>query len=411
MNPSKHSLTVLGQLFKLIPRNLIPRLANEHGVSKRSRRFTPTSHVLALMFGQLAHAISLNDICDCLRNHRGALWGIRSAVAPSRNALSNANRERNADMAEALFWEGLGHLNGMCPSFGLQGRKYCGIPRRFKRTISVVDSTTLKLVANCLDWAQHRRRKAAAKMHLRLDLHSFLPEFVLVKSASTNDLVQSYEVCAGLKAGEIVIFDKAYVGYEHLYSLTGRGVFWVTRAKDNTQYEVVGQHSKAKNNIVRDVIIRLTDPKTARKHPSTLRLVDALVEVDNELRLMSFITNNTEWAGSSICDLYKSRWGIEVFFKEMKQTLQIADFMGYSENAVRWQIWTALLVYILLRFVAWQSHWKHSFTRLFTVLRGVLWSCVEIFSVLDCCGTARGAPRMRAAPEQCYLPGIAPSPG
>jgi hypothetical protein len=106
--------------------------------------------------------------------------------------------------------------------------------------------------------------------------------------------------------------------------------------------------------------------------------------------------------------LYKSRWGIEVFFKEIKQTLQIADFMGYSENAVRWQIWIALLVYVLLRFIAWQSHWKHSFTRLFTVIRGVLWSCLDLFSLLDCCGTARGAPRMRAAPDQCYLPGFAP---
>src|SRR4030043_443142 len=153
MNPSKHSLTVLGQIFKLIPRNLIPRLANEHGVAKRSRRFTPTSHILALMFAQLAHAISLNDICDCLGYHAGALWSIREAVWPSRNALSNANRVRNADMAESLFWSVVDELKGICPSFSLQGRRYCGIPRRFKRVISVVDSTTLKLVANCLDWA------------------------------------------------------------------------------------------------------------------------------------------------------------------------------------------------------------------------------------------------------------------
>ena len=411
MNPSRHSLAVLGQLFKLIPRNLIPRLANEFGVSKRSRRFTPTSHVLALMFGQVAHAISLNDICDCLRYHSGAVWGMRQAVAPSRNALSNANRVRNADMAESLFWNVLGGLKRMCPGFGVQGRRYCGIPRRFKRAINVVDSTTLRLVANCLDWAKHRRRKAAAKMHLRLDLHSFLPKFVLVKSASTNDLAQSYEVCAGLRAGEIAVFDKAYVGYEHLCALTQRGVFWVTRAKDNTYYKVVGQHSESTGDTIRDVIIRLKDPKTSRKYPSTLRLVEAMLEVDGQPRQMSFITNNTRWAASSICDLYKSRWGIEVFFKEMKQTLQIADFMGYSENAVRWQIWIALLVYILLRFIAWQSHWKHSFTRLFTVIRGVLWSCVDIFSVLECCGTARGAPRMRAAPEQCYLPGLVPSTG
>jgi hypothetical protein len=409
MNPSKHSLTVLAQILKLIPRNVIPKLANEYGVSKKSRSFTPTSHVLALMHAQLSHSISLNDVCDCLGNHRGALSSMREAVAPSRNTLSHANRVRNADMAEALFWNVLGELNRICPKFAWQGRQYCGIPRRFKRVINVVDSSTIKLMANCLDWAKHRRRKAAAKMHLRLDLQSFLPQYVLVKSARTNDLAQSYEVCAGVRAGEIVVFDKAYVGYEHLYTLTERGVFWVTRARENTQYEVVGQHSEPKGQIVRDVYIKLRDSKTSQKYPERLRLVEAIVEVDGKLRQMVFLTNNMDWAASSICDLYKSRWGIEVFFKEIKQTLQLADFMGYNENAVRWQIWIALLVYVLLRFISWQGKWKHSFTRLFTLLRGVLWSCVDMFSVLECCGTARGAPRIRAAPEQCYLPGLSPN--
>src|ERR1039458_4672124 len=116
MNPSKHSLTVLAQLFKLVPRNLVPKLAKEHGVSKRSRSFTPTSHVLALMHAQLSHSISLNDTCDCLRNHSGALSSMREAVAPSRNALSNANRVRNADMAEALFWIVLDRVQAMCLS-------------------------------------------------------------------------------------------------------------------------------------------------------------------------------------------------------------------------------------------------------------------------------------------------------
>jgi hypothetical protein len=173
-------------------------------------------------------------------------------------------------------------------------------------------------------------------------------------------------------------------------------------------YEITGQHSEPGGNIIRDVYIKLRDFKTSRKYPATLRLVEAIVEIDNKPRLMVFITNNMQWAPSSICDLYKSRWGIEVFFKEIKQTLQLADFMGYNENAVRWQIWIALLVYILLRFVAWQGRWKHTFTRLFTVLRGVLWSSVDLFSVLDCCGTAHGATRIRAVPEQCYLPGFSP---
>ncbi len=314
-------------------------------------------------------------------------------------------------MAEALFWSVFDELKRMCPSFGVQSRHYGGIPRRFKRVINVVDSSTIQLMANCLDWAKHRRRKAAAKMHLRLDLHSFLPEFAVVKSAGTNDLAESYELCAGVRSGEIVVFDKAYIGFEHLNTLDERGVFWVSRAKENMRYEVVGQHSEPGGNTIRDVCIKLTDFRSSRNYPRMLRLVEAIVEIDNKPRSMVFITNNMQWAPSSICDLYKSRWGIEVFFKEMKQTLQLADFMGYSENAVRWQIWTALLVYVLLRFVAWQGHWKHTFTRLFTLVRGALWKCVDLFSLIESYGTAHGATRIRAAPEQCYLPGFSPGPG
>jgi hypothetical protein len=401
-------MTVLAQIFKLIPRNLIPKLANEHGVDKQSRSFSPASHVVALIFGQLSHAIGLNDICDTLRNHIGALFTIRGAVPPSRNGFSHANRNRDADMAEALFWSVLRHLEGVCPGFRMNGRRYCAFPRRFNRIINVVDSTTIKLIANCLDWAKHRRRKAAAKMHLRLDLRSFLPKFALVKSAGTNDAKEAREVCAGIGAGEIVVFDKAYVDFRHLHDLELRGVFWVTRAKDNMQYEVVGQHSRPSGNIIRDVEIRLEGTNTSKWYPKTLRMIEAMVEVDGKLKRMIFITNNFEWSASSICDLYKARWSIEVFFKEIKQTLQLADFMGNNESAVRWQIWTALLTYVLLRFIAWQSKWDHSFVRLFTALRGVLWSCLDMFSVLACCGTADPPVRMRAAPDQCYLPGLAP---
>jgi hypothetical protein len=401
-------MTVLAQIFKLIPRNLIPKLANEHGVDKQSRSFSPASHVVALIFGQLSHAIGLNDICDTLRNHIGALFTIRGAVPPSRNGFSHANRNRDADMAEALFWSVLRHLEGVCPGFRMNGRRYCAFPRRFNRIINVVDSTTIKLIANCLDWAKHRRRKAAAKMHLRLDLRSFLPKFALVKSAGTNDAKEAREVCAGIGAGEIVVFDKAYVDFRHLHDLELRGVFWVTRAKDNMQYEVVGQHSRPSGNIIRDVEIRLEGTNTSKWYPKTLRMIEAMVEVDGKLKRMIFITNNFEWSASSICDLYKARWSIEVFFKEIKQTLQLADFMVNNESAVRWQIWTALLTYVLLRFIAWQSKWDHSFVRLFTALRGVLWSCLDMFSVLACCGTADPPVRMRAAPDQCYLPGLAP---
>ena len=407
MKPAKSTMTVLKQVVDLIPAYLVPKLARKHGVDKKSRSFTPWSHVVSLVHAQLAHSLSLNDVCDDLRTHSGALSTLRGATPPSRNGLSHASRTRNADMAEELFWKTLGHLQSQAPAFGM-GRKYVGFPRRFKRVINVVDSTTIKLVANCMDWAKHRRRKAAAKCHMRLDLQTFLPRFALVKAASTHDSTEAAELCADIRAGEVVVFDKAYVDFAHLYRLSKRDVFWVTRAKDNMAYEIVGQRTAPSGPILLDATIRLTVDKSRRDHPELMRLIVAVVEVGGKETVMTFLTNNLEWAPSSICDLYKARWGIEVFFKQIKQTLQLADFLGHNEDAIRWQVWTALLTYVLLRFIAFQSGWTRSFSRLFTVLRAVLWDRLNMYSVLASCGTAPGSPPLHATPGQAYLPGFAP---
>ena len=184
--PTNHKFTILKQVMEEIPSYLVSKLSREHGVFKRCRTFSSWSHVVSMVFAQLSHALSLNDIRDCLHHHSGALATIRGATPPSRNGLSHANRVRNADMAEALFWETLSSIQRRFPKFGM-GRKYCGFPHRFKRIINVVDSSTIKLVANCIGWARHRHRKAAAKCHMRFDLQTFLPRFALVKSADSHD--------------------------------------------------------------------------------------------------------------------------------------------------------------------------------------------------------------------------------
>ena len=405
MKPAKAKYTMLYQICNLIPQGLVPRLARKHGVDKKSRSFSAWSHVVAMIHGQLAHSISLNDIADTLRNQAGSLATIRRAKPPSRNGLSHANIVRNANMAEELFWETLKHIQQSHPKFGL-GHKYSGLPRRFKRTIHAIDSTTIQLVANCMDWAKHRRRKAAAKCHMQLNLQTFLPSFAIVKAGNTHDSTEAKELCANLQDGEIALFDKAYVDFSHLWSLNQRGVFWVTRAKDNMRYRIVGQHRSPKGNIRQDVLIELEVDKSREAYPEALRLVEADVEVNGKIKTMIFITNNMTWSSSSICDLYKCRWGIEVFFKQIKQTLQLADFVGYSENAVRWQVWMAMLAYLLLRYISYLGEWTKSFRRLFTLLRGVLFNRLELYSVMECCGTARDGPRFVSAPGQAYLPGF-----
>jgi hypothetical protein len=258
-----------------------------------------------------------------------------------------------------------------------------------------------------MDWAKHRRRKAAAKCHVRLNLQTFLPQFAIVDTAGEHDNRRARELCAGVRAGEIVIFDKAYVDFAHLADLAMREVFWVTRAKDNLEFRVVRKLQRGRiGNILADDLIALTTPKSLKAYPNWMRRVIALVEVDGQWREMVFLTNNLEWSAQTIADLYRCRWSIEVFFKELKQTLQLADFLGHNANAVRWQVWTALLVYLLLRFSAFLGQWGHSFTRLFTLVRSALWQKLDLRSLLEIYGTAGGGGRFLGTPQQAYLPGL-----
>lgn len=401
--PARSNVVVLKQILNLIPRGLINRHARETGVEDKARTFTVLSHLSAMLFAQLSHAMGLNDVCDWLRLKAGALS--RFGVAPpSKNGLSNANKERDAEFVEKLFWSTLSHLQHSCPGFAA-GRKGKGLLRRFKVKIHAVDSTVMQLVANCMDWAKHRRRKAAAKMHLRLDLHSFLPSFAIVDTAGEHDNKRAREVCATILSGEIVIFDKAYVDFEHLSDLGVRGVWWVTRAKDNMKYRAVKNLTKGHENIVKDQIIALQG-----KHKGMeLRRVEAWVEVEEAWRIMVFITNNMQWSPRSVCDLYRRRWDIEVFFKQVKQSLKLGSFLGHSANAVRWQIYTALLVYVLLRYMAHLSEWGHSFTRLFAVTRSALWERIDLLRLLKSYGTASGRFKVIGALNTAWLPGFAPA--
>jgi len=396
--PTKHHTHVFHQVCKLIPVGLVGRLSEEHGVSRKCRRFSAWSHVVALLFSQLTHAVSLNDVCDVLRHRMPKLGAIRGAVAPSRNGFSHANRTRNSNMMEALFWQVLAGLQSQHPGFG-PSRRYAKLPRKIKRLVHAVDSSTIALVANCMDWAKHRRRKAAAKLHLRLNLQTFLPGFAVIEEASHHDSRRMGALCAGVQAGEIVVFDKAYVHFGHLFELAQRGVFWITRAKDNMACKVVKRVRNKAEGILADEEIELTGVKSGSLYPKRMRRIRALVEVNGEPVEMVFITNNLEWTARNVCDLYAARWAIEVFFKQIKQTLKLSDFLGHSKHAIRWQIWAALLLYLLLRFQGWAAQWPHSFTRLFALVRGLLWERFHLSELRRHYGTANEPWRMRAQPE------------
>lgn len=395
----------------MIPAGLVDRLALSHGA--KSRKFSATSHVVAHIYGQLTGCGSLNGICDAARLHASEWSSVRGAAPPCRNTFSNANRTRPAVLAEELYWEVFEHLAEICPGFG-EYKRHQGFLFRLKRRVFAIDSSTIKLVLNSFDWAKHRRRKAAAKLHMNLDVGTRLPAFAIVEDAAHHDSVRAAALTEGLRDGDVCVADRAYTDFTFLNELDKAGAFFVVRLKRNIQMKVArhlgapdGNPTKeAKTVVLADDEAQPAKAATAKKYEGRLRMVRARVEVDGKMTEMTFLTNNFDWSPRTVAELYRARWAVELFFKELKQTCQIHDFVGYNENAVKWQIWIGLLVHLLLRFLKHVAKWGLSFSRLAGVVRAAAWVRRYLPDILDLYGTASVQSRCVVAQRSPYIQGF-----
>ncbi len=222
INSTAGKVSILSQLCNHIPTFLLSKLVREHNSEKHARDFSHWSHVLALLFSKIIHSFGLNDLCDQMEIHFGSLAAIRGATPARRNTLSHASKVRPAALSEALFWGTLSHLPAQSPGFGR--RKFSGRLRKLNRAIEIMDSTVIELVANCMDWASHRRHKAAAKCHLRLNFENLLPSFAVIDTAREADNKRARDLTAGLKPGQVGIFDRGYVDLKHFAELSERKV-------------------------------------------------------------------------------------------------------------------------------------------------------------------------------------------
>ena len=387
--------TILRQIATLIPREFVKDAAEDNKVKWRT--FDPWSHLLTLVIVQLSRQESLNGICDVAKAIAYE-WDRAGLELPRRNTLSNANSKRNPKMAEDVFWKLLAHFKGIDPDFCSE--RYNGYLSRIRsHGIFLLDSSTIKLTLNCFDWARHRRQKAAAKLHMTMELSSRLPSFAIVEDAAHHDSTRAAACVAQLGEGDILVADRAYLDFRFFDDLSLRGVFFVVRKKSNMLFMVEkklkcpckGNPKRHVTQVLSDELVHPASKATAAKYTANggiLRRVTALVEVRGEMKKIVFLTNNTEWSARTIAELYKARWGIETFFKELKQTCQIHDFIGYSENAVKWQVWAGLIAHLLLRHIRHLAKWEHSFSRLSGVIRGCLWLKKRLLSLLELYGTA-----------------------
>lgn len=352
----KASCSMFSQILKLVPRVDFERLVQKTGAERGAKGLSSWSQFVAMLFCQLGRAHSLREIEGGLKSCEGKLSHL-GIEATARSSLSYANGHRPWQLFEHVFYELLERVRG---SVALP-RKF-----RFKNKLVSLDSTVIDLCLSMYDWAKFRRTKGAVKLHLVLDHDGYLPCFGVITDGGVHDVKVAQQL--SFAPGTVVVDDRGYNDYGLFGRWTAQGVFFVTRLKDNAQYEVVEAHAPPQNRgILCDQTIRLTGLGAQEKCPHLLRRVEAVREDTGET--LVFLTNHHKLGASTIAAIYKDRWSIELFFKALKQNLKIKTFVGTSPNAVKTQIWCALISMLLLRYLQLRSRFGWSLSNLVALLR------------------------------------------
>jgi Domain of unknown function (DUF4372)/Transposase DDE domain len=366
----KASCSMFSQILKLIPRIEFERIVRQTGAEYRCKGLSSWGQFVAMLFCQLGRAHSLREIEGGLKSCEGKLAHL-GIEAPARSSLSYANSHRPWQLAEKVFY-GL---------FEKVAAKVSGKHKfRFKNKLVSIDSTVIDLCLSMYDWAKFRRTKGAVKLHLVLDHDGYLPCFGLITEGKVHDVKAAHQI--GFAPDTIVVDDRGYNDYRLFAKWTDAQVFFVTRMKDNALFEVVDERQPPQNrNLLKDQTIRLTGVGAQQKCPHLLRRIEALREETGEV--LVFLTNHHGLGASTIAAIYKDRWQIELFFKALKQNCKIKTFVGTSPNAVKTQIWTALISMLLLRYLQLSSHFDWSLSNLVALLRMNLFTHRDLMAWLD----------------------------
>lgn len=361
---------MFSQILKLIPRTDFQRIVQQTGAEYRSKGLSSWSQFVAMLFCQLGRAHSLREIEGGLKSCEGKLVHLGIA-APARSSLSYANAHRPWELFEQVFY-------GLYERVAAQvagKRKF-----RFKNKLVSLDSTVIDLCLSLYDWAKFRRTKGAVKLHLVLDHDGYLPCFGVITDGKVQDVKVAHQLA--FAPGTVVVDDRGYNDYRLFAEWTKTGVFFVTRLKANAQFEVVEEREPPQHRrILKDQAIRLTGTGAQEKCPYRLRRIEAVREDTGDI--LVFLTNHHGLGASTIAAVYKDRWQIELFFKALKQNLKIKTFIGTSANAVKTQIWTALIAMLLLRYLQLTSRFGWSLANLVALLRMNLFTHRDLLAWLD----------------------------
>jgi Transposase DDE domain/Domain of unknown function (DUF4372) len=368
----KFTTSLFSQILQIVPRVSFLRLVYECGAERHAKGFSSWDQCVAMLFCQLAQSKSLREISDGLAVTCGKLSHLGLRAAPAKSTLSYANAHRPWQLYQNTFF----HLRDLCRSESPGKKKKF----RFKNKLLSLDSTTVDLCLSLFPWADFRQTKGAVKLHMLLDHDGYLPDFAVITDGKTTDVITARHFT--LPAGSIVAIDRGYCDFELFAQWTNSGVFFVTRLKGNAAYEVVENRLlPQRGSVLADQVIRFTGPKTSLKYPGLLRRV--VVWDEENQREIELLTNHLSFGATTVGKIYRDRWEIELFFKVLKQHLKIKTFVGTSPNALKTQIWTALIAVLLLKYLQFRSKCNLPLCRLVALLRLNLFSYRNLWDWLD----------------------------
>jgi len=361
--------SIFSQLLQLFPRLEFQSAVAATKAERHMRGFTCWGQFVSMLFCQLGRAHSLREITNGLRSCEGKLKHL-GIEAPKRSTLAYANEHRSWELYQKVFF----NLLETC-----RGQVKVKKPFRFKNKLVSLDSTTIDLCLSMYDWAKFRRAKGAVKLHLVLDHDGYLPSFGVVTDGKRHDVKVAHTL--RFDPGTIVVDDRGYNDYGLFGKWTEQGVYFVTRMKDNAVYTVTETRDVPQNrSILSDEIIQLTG-EAGKKCPYPLRKVTYYNAEKDETFVD--LTNHLKLGATTIAAIYKDRWQIELFFKALKQNLKIKTFVGTSANAVKIQIWTALIVMLILRYLQLKAKFGWSLSNLVAILRMNLFVHRDLWAWLD----------------------------
>ena len=368
------NVTLFSQIISKLDRSKFNKLVTASGSDKHNKGYTSWTHMVSMLFCQFAKSQSVRDISNGLRSATGNLNHLGIRKAPSKSSVSYQNKHRDFNIFKSYYFillESLGQQAG-----------FKQIKFRIKSKIFLLDSTTISLCLSLFDWAKYKTAKGAVKLHTLLDYDGNLPAYVNITNGKTADNKGAYDV--PLHKGSVIVADRFYNDFALLDVWDSNGVFFVIRHKENLQYTSVKENVLPENrhkNILVDEIIELKTQASKKKYPKRLRRV-AVWDDENE-QTIEIITNQMSWTANTISELYKSRWQIEIFFREIKQNLHIKSFIGTTENAVMIQIWTALITILILKALKAMAKYGWQLSNLIAFIRLNIFVKINLQNWLD----------------------------